>query len=292
MKITVTGSLGNISKTLTEKLVKAGHQVTVISSSDDKTSAIEALGAKAAIGSVGDLSFLTEAFTGADAVYTMVPPNFGAADQKQAIGAVGKNYAEAIKNAKVTRVVNLSSIGAHLPDGTGPIAGLHDVEQAFENLEGVSVKNLRAAVFYINFYNNIDMIKNMGIIGNNFGADVNLIMVHPIDIAEAAAEEIQNGFNGKSIRYIASDERKLSEVAAVLGAAIGKPGLKWIEFTDQQALEGMEKAGMPTATSKSYTEMGTAIRSGILFEDYRKNNPPFSGKIKLEEFAVEFAGRY
>jgi len=82
MKFVVTGSLGNISKPLAEKLVAAGHQVTIISSKADKTAQIEVLGASAAIGSVDDVVFLTQTFTGADAVYTMVPPNFGAANWK------------------------------------------------------------------------------------------------------------------------------------------------------------------------------------------------------------------
>ena len=292
MKITVTGSLGHISKPLTEKLVAAGHQVTVISSSEDKTAAIEALGAKAAIGSVDDVAFLSEAFKGADAVYAMVPPNFGAPDPREFIKRVGQNYAQAIKSAGVKTVVQLSSIGADLDGGTGPIAGLHDVEEIFNRLDGVAVKSLRAGFFYVNFYGNIDMIKHMGIIGGNYPAGQSIIMVHPKDIAEAAAVEFQNGFTGKSVKYVASDERTLSDAASILGAAIGKPDLKWVEFTDQQSLEGMEKSGMPVPMARAYTEMGAAVRSGILFQDFKKVNPPISGKIKLEEFAVEFAGKY
>jgi uncharacterized protein YbjT (DUF2867 family) len=292
MKIIVTGSLGNTGKLLTEKLVLAGHKVTVISSSEDKISAIEAMGANAAIGSLEDTVFLTDAFHGADAVYTLVPSNFGASNYREYVGNVGHNYATAIQQAGIKKVVNLSSIGAHLTAGTGPIAGLHDVEQILNALPDVDVKHLRAGFFYINFLNNIDMIKHMNIIGSNYGPGINIPMVHPVDIADAAAEEFQNVFTGNSVRYIVSDERSLSAVAAVLGAAIGKRDLKWVEFTDQQSLEGMEKAGMPRSIAEMYNEMGTAVRSGILFDDYKKINPPFSGKVKLEEFAVEFAGKY
>jgi hypothetical protein len=65
-----------------------------------------------------------------------------------------------------------------------------------------------------------------------------------------------------------------------------------VEFSDEQSLEGMEKAGLPAAISRMYTEMGVATRNGKLFEDYFKNKPPFAGRIKLEEFAIEFAGKY
>ena len=112
MKYVVTGSLGNISKPLTKKLVSAGHEVTVISSKSDKTAQIEALGAKAAIGSVEDVDFLTKTFTGSDAVYTMVPPNFSTTNWVKYIAGIGENLAKAIKLSGVKSIVNLSSIGA------------------------------------------------------------------------------------------------------------------------------------------------------------------------------------
>lgn len=288
MNITLTGSLGNISKPLTEILVKAGHQVTVISSNADRTDEIKALGAAPAIGQVTDLPFLTQAFKGADAVYTMVPPNFGAAQWKNYIAGIGQNYADAITAAGVTKVVNLSSIGAHLEDGTGPVTGIHRVEEIYNKLDGVAVKHLRPGFFYLNFYANVDMIKHANIIGSNFGADTNMVLVHPNDIAQVAAEELQSNFTGKSIRYIASDEKTAGEVAKALGAAIGKPELPWIEFTDADNIAGATGAGLPEEIATNYTEMGTSVRSGKMFEDYFKNKPVL-GKTKLEDFAKEFA---
>lgn len=288
MKITVTGSLGHISKPLTEILIKAGHDVTVISSSNDRAAEISALGAKPAIGSVTDVAFLTRAFNGADAVYLMVPPNFGAAEWKNYIAGIGENYAEAVKAAGVTRIIHLSSIGAHLEDGTGPVTGIHRVEKIYDGLAGVAVKHLRAAFFYINFYGNIGMIKNAGIIGSNWGADTSLILVHPRDIAAAAAEELQGSFTGKSIRYVASDERTAGEVAKVLGAAIGKPELPWIEFSDADNIAGAIAAGLSEEVASNYTEMGASARTGKMFEDYYQHKPDLA-PTKLEDFAAEFA---
>lgn len=289
MNFTITGSLGNISKPLAEILIAAGHQVTIISSSVAKINDIEALGATAAIGSVEDVSFLTEAFSGKDAIYTMVPPNFGASDIRGFISDTGKIYAEAIKASGIKHVVNLSSIGAHLESGTGPIAGLYDVEQSYSQLEGVAVKHLRAAYFYINFLGNIDMIKHAGILGSNYGAETPLVLVHPKDIAAVAAEELQQAFTGKSVRYITSDESTAGNLAKVLGAAIGKPELPWVEFSDNDALQGMMQAGLPEPMAKSYVEMGDAMRSHKLYEHYFNNRPSSFGKIKLEDFAKEFA---
>jgi uncharacterized protein YbjT (DUF2867 family) len=164
MKITVTGSLGNISKPLANQLINAGHQVTIISSNADRTVEIEALGAKAAIGNIADTDFLTKAFTGADVVYTMVPPNFGAANYRQYVADAAKSYAEAIQKAGVTRVVNLSSIGADIDGGTGQISGNHDAEIILNALPNVAIKHIRAGFFFVNFYANIDMIKHLGFI--------------------------------------------------------------------------------------------------------------------------------
>lgn len=291
MNITLTGSLGNVSRPLAEMLISKGHNITIISSQPDRAAAIEALGAKPAIGSVNDVTFLTNAFKDADAVYTMIPPNFGAANYRAYMNEVSDHYAAAIEAAGVRKVVTLSSIGAHLPSGTGPISGLYDMEQRFSKLEDVAVKHLRAAFFYVNFFTNIDMIKQANIIGANYGADNKLVMVHPEDIAEAVAAALEQPFTGKSFRYVVSDERTLQEVAGVLGNAIGKPELPWVAFTDEDALKGMTGAGLPESIAVPYVEMGTAVRNGKLFEDYEQNKPVIS-KTKLEDFAREFAAKF
>lgn len=293
MKYVVTGSLGNISRPLAEKLLAAGHMVTVISSNPKKKEQIEYMGAQAAIGSVEDREFLTETFRGADAVYTMVPPTFTPSNWKQYIAGIGQNYASAIKACGVKYVVNLSSVGAHMPEGCGPVSGLYRVEKALNELDDVNVKHLRPGIFYNNFLSNIGMIQNMGIIGGNYGQDARLILVHPIDIAEVAAEELMNlSFTGKSIRYIASDERTTNEVAAVLGKVIGKNDLPWVNFIDEESFAGMQQAGVPDEIAKNYTEMGAAVRSGEMFSDYNANRPTSWGKTKLEDFAQYFAEVY
>jgi uncharacterized protein YbjT (DUF2867 family) len=292
MKITLTGSLGNISKPLAEILIKNGHEVTIISNDSKKVSDIEALGAKAAIGSVSDVAFLTDAFKGADAVYTMVPPNWGVSNYRQYIAETGKNYLEAIKASGVKRVVNLSSIGAHLSGGTGPIAGLYDVEHTLNTLYGIAVKHLRAGFFYINFFFDTGLIRNKGIMGNNYGEKTRLIMVHPRDIAAVAAQELQGSFEGKSHRYVASDEREISEIVKILGTAIDKPELPWVQFSDEEAFAGMTSAGMSKAIAGTYMEMSNAINSGILFEDFDQHKPDVWGSTKLVDFAKEFAAVY
>jgi nucleoside-diphosphate-sugar epimerase len=293
MKYILAGSLGHINKPLTQKLAAAGHDVTVISSHEARKSEIEALGAKAAIGSVEDLSFLTETFRGADAVFELIPPPVTApADWKAHIRQIGKNFADAIKAAGVKKVVQISSVGAHMAEGCGPVSGIHFAELDLDALDGVDVIHLRPGYFYTNLFAMTGLIKHAGILGNNFGADRKVVMVHPNDIAAVAAEELLNlSFTGKTVRYIASDERSSKEIAAVLGAAIGKPELPYVEFTDEQNFEGIIGAGVPAELARNFVEMGTAIRSGEMFADYYKHKVEL-GPTKLEDFAKEFAGVY
>ncbi len=294
MKYVITGSLGHISKPLTQKLINAGHEVTVISSKESNRPAIEKLGAKAAIGSVEDVAFLTKAFAGADAVYTMVPPNFAAPNWKEWIGQIGKNYTDAIKANQIKYVVNLSSVGAHLPDGCGPVSGLYKAEQALNTLKDVNIKHLRPSYFFDNLLANVGMVKQMDIIGGNFGeTGQKLVLADTTDITDAAFEELSTlKFSSHSVRYIASDERTSDEVAKLIGAAVSKPSLSWVVFTNEQSKAGMLQVGLPEEITKNYVEMGDALHSGRMMEDYWKNHPSALGKVKLEDFARTFASVY
>lgn len=292
MKITLTGSLGNISKPLAEILIAKGHNITIISSDPNKKLAIEALGAKAAIGTIADTDFLADAFKGADAIYTMVPPSRTTSSYRQYIAESGRQYSEAIKAAGVKYVVNLSSIGAHLNNGTGPIAGLHDVEEIFNTLDGVAVKHVRAGFFFTNFFHDAGMIRNLNIMGGNYSGESKLVLVHPKDIAAAAAEELEALFEAKSYRYVVGDEQRMADIASLLGAAIGKPELPWVQFSDEDTFAGMTGAGMSEALASVYVEMNRAVGSGILFEDFQLQEPKVWTATKLTDFAKEFAGVY
>ncbi|MDZ4751562.1 MAG: NAD(P)H-binding protein [Flavobacteriales bacterium] len=292
MNYVITGSLGNISMPLTKELIKNGHHVLVITSAEERKAAIESLGATAAVGSVSDINFLTSTFSNADAVYTMVPPFFGASDWKAYIASIGENYAKAIEASGVKKVVNLSSMGAHMPNGCGPVSGLYYVEKALNGLKDVDVLHLRPGYFYKNFMGNIGMVKNMNILGSNYGGSTDMIMADTSDIADFAADALQNlTFAGKSVKYVVSDQRKASEVATLLGSAVGKPELPWIEFKDDDSYGAMIQMGLPEEIAKNYVEMGTAMRSGAMSEEYL-HAPQVNGKRGIDDFAQAFAGAY
>jgi uncharacterized protein YbjT (DUF2867 family) len=293
MKYVITGGAGNISAPLTESLLKAGHHVIVIGRHADKLKDLTAQGAIAAIGSVEDAGFLMKSFAGADAVYTMIPPNFTTDNWRHYQNTVARNYIAAIKGNNIKNVVVLSSIGAHMGNGAGPVDGLADYEDMLHQLKEVNVKILRPSYFMYNLFSMVPLIKNMNIIGSNFGGtDEKIALVHTNDIAVAAAEELLNlNFKGLSVRYIAGDEKGTEEIAAILAGAIGKPGIPWVVFSDEQALDGMKQAGLAETFAEGYTTMGKALREGKMQEDYWKNKPVLS-KTNLQEFATEFAAAY
>lgn len=295
MKIVVTGSLGRISKPLTEALVQKGHSVILISSKPERKKEIEALGATAAIGSLEDAHFLASTFTGANAVYCMIPPpdffNHNL-DYLADCRSIANNYAEAIQRSGVKRVVHLSSIGANLDQGTGFIISHHYMENRLAALPDVAVTHMRPTSFNYNLYHFLPVIKHTGNIMSNYGGDDKVSWVSPIDIAAAVAEEIVIPQVGKKVRYVASDELTCNQVARIIGAAIGKPNLQWLTITNEEMLTGLEAAGMAPRNAGGLVELNASIHTGELFRDYFEKKTPVTGKVKMTDFAREFAATF
>jgi len=296
MNIIVTGSLGNISKPLTNELIAKGHSVTVISSNPQKEKEIQEAGASAAIGSLEDVEFLAATFAGADAVYTMVPPG-NYFDQNLDLLAyyirLGRNYAQAIEITGVKRVVNLSTIGGNLDKGNGILVGAHNVELILNKLPAeVSITHMRPNSFYYNLLGYIQMIKSQGFIAANYGAEDIIPWVSPIDIAAAVADEISTPFSGRKARSVASEDLSGNDTARILGNAIGKPNLKWVLISDEETLKGLVSIGMNRNIAAGLVEMYSALHSGLLAQDYYQNKPAVMGKVKMTDFAKEFAAAF
>ncbi|ACU59585.1 SDR family oxidoreductase [Chitinophaga pinensis] len=298
MNIVLTGSLGNIGKPLAKALLQKGHSITVISSNADRQQEIESLGAKAAIGSMHDAAFLTAAFKGADIVYLMetleAVGNFfdKQLDFIAAISQIGRNYKQAIEQTGVKQVIHLSSIGAHMDKGNGILAFHHNVENILQQLPGdVAIKFMRPVGFYTNMFSFVRGLKAKGAIVQNWGGDDKEPWVSPLDIATVIAEEVETPFEGRKIRYIASDEVSPNEIAAALGDAIGKPDLAWQVIPDDQLLENWLAIGMNPQIANGFMEMQASMRGGVLYEDYFRHRPTL-GKVKLTDFAKDFAAVY
>ncbi|PPL00345.1 NAD(P)H-binding protein [Parapedobacter indicus] len=280
MNIVLTGSLGNISKPLATALLANGHSVTVISSKADKQKDIETLGAKAAIGSVADIDFLTTTFVGADAVYCMIPFNFMEEDQAAYFKKMETNYVQAIRENEIEKVVFLTGWAADTADSILLI-----------QLSDRTVIELRPGSFYTNFYNDIQTIKEHGAIMSGYGGEDKIAFVSPDDIADAAFEELTRPFQGKKVRYVASEELTCNEAAKILGEAIGKPDLKWIALPEEQLLDGLIQSGFPQQLAHEFVSMQADTHSGKTFTNYLKHRPEL-GKTKLKAFAREFAKAY
>lgn len=298
MNIVLTGSLGNIGKSLTPILVQKGHIVTVITTKKERQKDIEALGAKAAIGSMKDADFLTKTFNGADIVYLMEAwEGIGSIFDKDVdflagFHLIGNNYKKAVIDSGVKKIVHLSSIGAHSPAGYGSLSAHHDVENILKQLpDDVAIKFMRPTGFYTNLFRSMQSIKEKGAIISNHGGDKKEPWVSPLDIAEAIAEEMELPFEGRIVRYIASDEVSPNELVKILGKAIGNPDLKWIQISDEEMLERMLSMGINPTIAKGMVEMQASQRSVFLFEDFYRNKPIF-GKVKIIDFAKDFALAY
>ncbi|KQM41945.1 NAD(P)H-binding protein [Chryseobacterium sp. Leaf201] len=295
MNIVLTGSLGNIGKPLAAELLQKGHHVKVISSTPERRADIEAMGAEAAIGTMQDPDFLTETFKGADIVYLMeawegIGSIFdNSVDFVAGFEDIGHNYKLAIEGSGVKKIVHLSSIGAHTDQGTGSLYLHHKVENILGQLsDNVSIKFMRPVGFYTNIFRYVQMIRTQGAIIQGYGGDQKEPWVSPVDIAAAIAGEMEKPFEGRTVRYLASDEVSPNEIAAIIGEAIGRPDLKWKIVPDEEMFSEMLAAGMNAWIAKGFVEMQAAQRSGSLYEDYYRNRPVL-GKTKLTDFAKEFA---
>lgn len=294
MNIVVTGSLGNIGKPLTQELVQKGHSVTVISSNAQRQKTIEAMGGKAAIGSMFDADFLAATFEGADIVYLMETMEAAgdmfdkSVDFIETINQIGNNYRQAVERSGVKQVVHLSSVGADMEKGNGILIFHHNVENILRQLpDDVSIKFIRPVGFYINMFSFVQTIKYKDAIISNYGGDKKEPCVSPLDIADVIAQEMEKPFAGRTVRYVASDEVSPNEIAKTLGNSIGKPDLQWQVISDEQLLADWLSIGFNEQLAKGFVELQASQGTGLLYEDFYRNKPTL-GKVKLADFAKDF----
>lgn len=298
MKVVLTGSLGQIGKHLVKNVIKNGNDVTVITSNKDRVKDIESMGAEAAVGSMFDSEFLSTIFMGADVVYLMETMEAAgdmfdkSMDLYGSIQKIGEAYKCAVLASGVKEVIHLSSVGANMDKNNGILKFHYMVETILRSLpDSISIKFIRPVGFFTNMYQFIQPIKNKNKIISNYGGDQKEPWVHPIDIADVIAEEIQKPFSGRTIRYVASDLASPNEVAKAIGAKIGKPDLQWLVIPNQDLLSNWLDIGFNKQVAEGFVEMQASMGNGRLYEDYFKNAPVL-GKIKLADFAEEFAEAY
>ncbi|MBC6699836.1 NmrA family NAD(P)-binding protein [Hymenobacter puniceus] len=254
--IVITGATGNIGTALVHKLLGRGHRVTAVARPSTRLDALAQAGATVKAGNLHDVAFLSEALRGADAAFLMIPPNVTAPDVLAHMQQAGEVIAQAVRAAGLKQAVHLSSIGADLAAGTGPVVGLYHQEARLNAIEGLAVAHLRPAYFMENLLANVGLIQHMGIMGSGMRPDLAFPMVATKDIAAKAAQLLDNGFEAGSVHYILGPQNYSQQDAAhAIGAAIGRPELAYVQFPYADAKQGMIGAGLSESMASLYDEM-------------------------------------
>lgn len=290
MKITLLGSLGHINSYVVPELVKQGHQVTVVSHSDKRQKEIEALGAKAAIGSMQDVEFLTSVFQGKDVVYLMLSGINNTEDMVESARKQAKIFQKAIVNSGVKRVVDLSSVGADQGPEVGSLYIYHVIENILKELTDVIYTFVRPTGFYNNLLAKIPEIKTEhAMIENRPSTAINMY-VDPKDIADVVLKALLRRTTQTEVRYVASDSATGAELVKYIAKEIDMPDLKWIEISDQEMQTRLEKV-MPKSFAESFTKMYAQERTPEFYADFFQHHSEF-GTVKLSEFMKIFGKSY
>jgi uncharacterized protein YbjT (DUF2867 family) len=273
--IVITGATGNIGAKTAAKLLAKGKKIKAIARSTEKLEALKEQGAEIAIGNIQNAEFLTNAFKGAEAVFLIIPPHLQAEDISKHQDEIGETQITAIKNAGVKNVVFISSQGAQDIENTGVVAGLGRQEIRLNKLpDDVNVLSIRAAYFMENLFNQIGMIKNMGIIGSPVKADLKMGMIATDDIAEYAAARLSRlDFKGKSFTDLLGDRHyDHNEIASIVGKAIGKPALPYIEFKFEDNKKELLQYGISESVADGFNNMYKGINAGLFSVSDRNAN--------------------
>ena len=258
----ILGATGNTGSIIADSLLLRGKKVRVLGRDAGRLQRFVRKGAEAFTGDVSDAGALTKAFRGARAAYLMLPPITSREDQERESDAIAK----AVKESGLGYAVHLSSYGAHVPEGTGPVTGLHSSEQKLNAIGGLNVLHLRAAYFMENNLTAISMIQEMGIFGHALLPDLKLPMIRTRDVGDYAAERLLDlDFSGKETRELLGErDLSMAEATAIIARGIGKPDLRYVQFPYDQVQQVLEQMGMPPKKASVYIEMFKAINAGVL----------------------------
>src|ERR1700735_2509458 len=280
----ILGASGNTGSIIANLLLSKGKQVRVVGRDSGRLQRFVDKGAEAFTADMSDGAALTKAFSGARAAYLMLPPAKSREDQERESDAIAK----AVKASGLLRAVHLSSYGAHVPEGTGAVAGLHSSEQKLNAISDLNVLHLRAAYFMENNLAAIGMIQGMGMFGHALLPDLKMPMIATRDVGEHAGQRLlELQFSGKQTREILGErDLTMTEATAVIGSAIGKPDLRYLQFSYDQMEQGLMQMGFSPKKAAVYIEMFKAINEGIIAAQ-EPRSPENSTPTSFETF-VEY----
>jgi len=285
----IIGATGNTGHVVAEQLLDAGLPVRVIGRSEDRLARFVERGAEPAVGDVSDADFVARACDGAGGVYSLIPPRFDL-DLRKWQGQAGRAIVDGIRAAGVPYVVNLSSVGAQHHEGTGPIVGLREQEDRFNDLSETNVLHLRPAWFMENLYMMMDGVRAMGALATPIRDDVSIAFIAARDIGVEAARRLAAlDFDGHHIRELLGPrEYTLPEVAAILGEAIGQPGLPYVAAPEEAVSSALEAIGLHSSTVATMMEMYRGFNDGLIIAQEARSDGNTT-PTTLEEFAAGLA---
>ncbi|HEV2175627.1 MAG TPA: NmrA family NAD(P)-binding protein [Terriglobia bacterium] len=293
----ITGATGNTGSIVAEKLLARGEKVRAIGRDAGRLARFVSKGAEAFTADVTDAAGLTRAFDGATAVYAMIPPNIAASDVRAYAERVSDALTEAIEKASVSKAVVLSSIGADKAEKTGPVLGLHNLEQKLNGITSLDAVYVRAGYFMENLLPQVGVIQNFGIVGGPIRPDLRLPMIATRDIGAAAAELLlKSDFTGKQARELLGQrDVNYTEIASIVGKAIGRPTLNYAQLPPQQLKPALVQMGMSSSMADLLLEMAESLNSGYMValepRSERNTTPTSIETFVTEEFAPRFQGK-
>jgi len=263
---TILGATGNIGSVITKKLLEKGETVRVVGRNAARLQQYVHRGAEAFVADIKDAEALTKALTGARAAFLMMPPGMTSPDYRAEQEVESNAISTAAKNSGLQYAVNLSSIGAQAPAGTGPILGLHDSERKLNAVERLNVLHLRPAYFIENHLSAISMIQMMGIFGGALTPDLKIPMIATRDIGAYAAERLLKlDFSGKQTQELLGErDLSMTDAAVVISRGIGKPDLRYVQFSYEQVEQTLVQMGLSTKTAAYLIEMFQGFNNGIV----------------------------
>jgi uncharacterized protein YbjT (DUF2867 family) len=286
----ILGASGNTGSIIANFLLSKGKEVRVVGRDSGRLQRFVDKGAEAFTAEMSDAAALTKAFSGARTAYLLLPQAKSREHQERESDAIAK----AVKESSLRYAVHLSSYGAQVPEGTGPVAGLHSSEEKLNAISGLNVLHLRAAYFIENNLAAIGMIHRMGLVGNALLPDVKLPMVATRDVGDYAAQRLlQLDFSGKQTRELLGErDLSMTEATAVIGRGIGKPDLRYQQFPYDQVQQVLTDLGVPPKGAAMYIEMYKAINAGVLVP-LEPRSPENSTPTSIEQFVQDvFAAAY
>ena len=260
------GATGNTGSVVARRLLDRGKNVRVIGRDNKKLAPFVSQGADAFATDVRDTDALSRAFAGAEGVYVLIPPAMSLPDFRAYEDQVTESIAEALEKAGVTHAVTLSSFGADKPDKTGPVVGLHKMELRLAQVRGLNALHLRAGYFMENTLAQIGIIRSVGMMAGPVRADVPLPMIATRDIGAAAAEALLRlDFHGQQTQELLGPrDVTYAETAKIIGLAIGKPDLTYVQLPDEQVIQAMTGMGISRNMAQLLCEMSAAINNGYM----------------------------